>query len=223
MSSSILPLPKKGTSLTIGRFKISSYFINDRPLLVENRGLYESPLEKSGYPGSALKFHRSPCPALNTLANHGYIPRDGKLLTIKTLATAVSETYNLPLWLSYLKVILAKAKLGLFSHFTLADLGAKDGPEHDASLFHFDSFLGKDPTQVNAEAVEALVALSNDGVWITLEELGNYRRVRSHDSITKNPSFRCDSSMKKITFGEGSLLLNLLGRDGKISVEALRR
>ncbi len=32
---------------------------------------------------------RSPCPALNALANHGYLPRDGKDITPEVLQRAV--------------------------------------------------------------------------------------------------------------------------------------
>jgi hypothetical protein len=38
---------------------------------------------------------RSPCPALNVLANHGYIHRDGKNISPLALALALHEAYNL--------------------------------------------------------------------------------------------------------------------------------
>ncbi|RDB23900.1 hypothetical protein Hypma_009266, partial [Hypsizygus marmoreus] len=38
---------------------------------------------------------RSPCPALNALANHGYIPRDGKDISFLTMLCAVKHVYNL--------------------------------------------------------------------------------------------------------------------------------
>ncbi|KAF9451007.1 hypothetical protein P691DRAFT_724970 [Macrolepiota fuliginosa MF-IS2] len=38
---------------------------------------------------------RSPCPALNTLANHGYIPRDGKDVGFFEVINALQYVYNL--------------------------------------------------------------------------------------------------------------------------------
>ncbi|KZT19754.1 Cloroperoxidase [Neolentinus lepideus HHB14362 ss-1] len=37
---------------------------------------------------------RSPCPALNTLANHGYLPRDGKNITPSHLVHALKSAYG---------------------------------------------------------------------------------------------------------------------------------
>ncbi|KAM0693775.1 hypothetical protein Q7P36_007032 [Cladosporium allicinum] len=38
---------------------------------------------------------RGPCPGLNTLANHGYIPRDGKDIDLKKLAAGMLSGYNI--------------------------------------------------------------------------------------------------------------------------------
>ncbi|KAF1787503.1 Chloroperoxidase [Phytophthora cactorum] len=50
----------------------------------------------SGFPPpNSAPNHRSPCPALNSLANHGYLPRDGKALTPQMIREAVMDVYNL--------------------------------------------------------------------------------------------------------------------------------
>ncbi|OBZ70178.1 Aromatic peroxygenase [Grifola frondosa] len=38
---------------------------------------------------------RSPCPALNTLANHGFLPHDGRNMSVAQLVKAVEEGYNI--------------------------------------------------------------------------------------------------------------------------------
>ncbi|KAJ5917229.1 hypothetical protein N7466_010783 [Penicillium verhagenii] len=38
---------------------------------------------------------RSPCPGLNTLANHDILPHDGKRITYKQLSSAIQHAYNL--------------------------------------------------------------------------------------------------------------------------------
>ncbi|KAJ7619667.1 hypothetical protein FB45DRAFT_1033517 [Roridomyces roridus] len=48
---------------------------------------------------------RSPCPALNALANHGYIPRRGTKIHFTHLLNAVRTVYNLTLPLAFLLTI----------------------------------------------------------------------------------------------------------------------
>ena len=38
---------------------------------------------------------RSPCPMVNALANHGYLPRDGKDVSLATLIKGAKEGVNL--------------------------------------------------------------------------------------------------------------------------------
>jgi hypothetical protein len=37
---------------------------------------------------------RSPCPALNAMANHGILPRDGKNIPFTEMSRKIHETYN---------------------------------------------------------------------------------------------------------------------------------
>ena len=49
-----------------------------KPPADQTSGVYQSPKQ----------YHRSPCPALNVLANHGLINRDGKGLSVYGVASA---------------------------------------------------------------------------------------------------------------------------------------
>ena len=49
-----------------------------KPPVDQTSGVYQSP----------KLYHRSPCPALNVLANHGLINRDGKGLSVYGVASA---------------------------------------------------------------------------------------------------------------------------------------
>ncbi|KAF5392046.1 hypothetical protein D9757_003182 [Collybiopsis confluens] len=53
------------------------------------------------------KVARAPCPALNTLANHGYIPDSGRDITFLTLLRAVMEVYNISLLLTLILMVPA--------------------------------------------------------------------------------------------------------------------
>lgn len=63
--------PSHGQSTSISAVQTSTQSLNV--------GDYFRPsvTEVSGFPGTTAAYRRSPCPALNTLANHGYLPRDG--------------------------------------------------------------------------------------------------------------------------------------------------
>ncbi|KAJ8502410.1 heme-thiolate peroxidase [Pleurotus djamor] len=90
---------------------------------------------------------RSPCPALNTMANHGYINRDGKNLTANGLVRGLMACYNLTLplaiVLSYGGFVLIH-KYNLFQTITLHDVAKHGYVEHDASLVHRDVKEGVD-------------------------------------------------------------------------------
>ncbi|KAF5348441.1 hypothetical protein D9757_012787 [Collybiopsis confluens] len=86
---------------------------------------------------------RSPCPGLNTLANHGFLPRDGRNITIPVVLNAAELVYNNPAD----PVLNLALKLALLTtdapdSFTLNDLKLHGTIEHDASLSRSDSDLG---------------------------------------------------------------------------------
>jgi hypothetical protein len=79
---------------------------------------------------------RGPCPGLNTLANHGYLPPNGREITLDILASAMIEGFN----------IARSDAILLFSQavrtnpqpfartFDLDTLGREGVLEHDFSL-----------------------------------------------------------------------------------------
>ncbi|KIK50565.1 hypothetical protein GYMLUDRAFT_252885, partial [Collybiopsis luxurians FD-317 M1] len=146
------------------------------------------------YPVTSHKSHeyrppcagdlRSVCPALNTMANHRYIPRDGRHLTFGVLFRGLKECYGLttplafvlvtgsfvligrsPLripYLSDLSIFRAKNPNGTISPGGVIDLhliGLHNGIEHDASLVHTNTPDGAQygPEEVQDELVLQLV------------------------------------------------------------------
>ncbi|KAF9494461.1 Cloroperoxidase, partial [Pleurotus eryngii] len=114
---------------------------------------------------------RSPCPALNTMANHGYINRSGKNLTAAALTSALQKCYNLSLplaiVLSYGGFILLH-RYNFLRGIDLMEVGKHGFVEHDASLVHRDTILGDDeqgekkpvyyaPVEIVPEWVDALM------------------------------------------------------------------
>jgi hypothetical protein len=85
---------------------------------------------------------RSPCPGLNSLANHGFIPHNGKGLTIPILIKALKDGLNVG---SDFSTVIGTAGLlsvqgdPLATSFDLNDLDEHNFPiEHDASLSRAD-------------------------------------------------------------------------------------
>ncbi|KAJ7468763.1 Chloroperoxidase [Mycena latifolia] len=71
-----------------------------------------SSIHNSEYTASDYSFipaapsaRRAPCPALNALANHGYIPRSGTDITFSHLLHAVKNVYNLSFPLAFLLTV----------------------------------------------------------------------------------------------------------------------
>jgi hypothetical protein len=98
---------------------------------------------------------RCPCPALNTLANHGYINRNGRNVSKVDLLAATLTAFN------FSNAITQAAINGNINAFTgdiIASLdvlnATHDAPqhnEHDASLSRSDRFLG-DSIQRNTDS-----------------------------------------------------------------------
>jgi len=67
---------------------------------------------------------RSPCPMLNSLANHGYLPRDGKDVSLADLVTGFKESINLAPEATFLVTVkaLRASSTGNFLTLHLDDL-----------------------------------------------------------------------------------------------------
>ncbi|KAJ2915988.1 heme-thiolate peroxidase, partial [Candolleomyces efflorescens] len=99
---------------------------------------------------------RSPCPALNTMANHGYIPRDGKRITPWQIVKGLRECYGLTtgfsIFLSYVTWIILR-KIGPVD---LYEIGKHNAVEHDASLVHHNTPAGEiyAPIEIDRELLD---------------------------------------------------------------------
>ncbi|THV03604.1 Cloroperoxidase [Dendrothele bispora CBS 962.96] len=162
---------------------------------------------------------RSPCPFLNTLANHGYLPRDGKGITIPQVLDACKKGFNVDP-----EVLGTFGKLGLltspnFTFFSLDQLNLHGCIETDASLSRSDNFLAPNNGNLNFnETVYSTLASSNPGVdYYNITSAGQVMKARLDDSIAKNPELV--NGGREITFRstESALYLLVMG-DAKTGV-----
>jgi hypothetical protein len=159
----------------------------------------------SGFVGATTPYRRSPCPGLNTLANHGYLPRDGKNITLDTALAVVQEHYNLGDDLLALIASLTP------SSFDLNDLSGHDDPiEHDASLTRVDSYFGGDESLIALNRTAELLIRGVDGT-ISLEDVAKARAKVVTWSETYNPEFSWGATQQFLANAESGLLLRVIG------------
>jgi len=129
---------------------------------------------------------RSPCPALNTLANHGYIPRDGKGVTRQHFIDGLNTVFNFDK--KFVAKLSEQAFTGLFpvpailrpQSMQLHDLAKQGVIVHNASLTRPDMGPGYSPAVVPA-MVDALLADSTND-WIYPRTLLVTRERRERES-----------------------------------------
>ncbi|KAI7108726.1 Cloroperoxidase [Hortaea werneckii] len=90
--------------------------------------------------------NRGPCPALNALANHGYLPRDGKNMTIQQVEEALMTSLHQDKALASAISRPLNQILRPDGTFDLVDMRRHNYIEHDASLTRLDARHGDNYT-----------------------------------------------------------------------------
>ncbi|KAL0575208.1 hypothetical protein V5O48_006769 [Marasmius crinis-equi] len=173
---------------------------------------------------------RGPCPGLNTLANHGFLPRNGKNITIPVVLKAglgksdameffpSTPTDNLsPLegFNVHRELLLTAAKAGVMAsdlddQFSLTDIGLHGNIEHDASVSRVDHALGNN--LVFNETIFTTLANSNPGVdYYNATSAGQVQKARLEQSKADNPKFRNTIKEFQIRNRESALYLSVMG------------
>ncbi|KAH6899513.1 Chloroperoxidase [Coprinopsis sp. MPI-PUGE-AT-0042] len=150
---------------------------------------------------------RSPCPALNTMANHGFISRSGKKLGAWEITQGLKACYGLTtpfaMFLSYTTFfLLRKNPLGSID---LYEIG-KHGPvEHDASLVHHDTPAGEEyaPIAIDLKLVDEVVADAQTTTLYSAEDVGRSRVRREKLSPPLSPK------SAEIARGEVAIILDV--------------
>ncbi|KAJ7862045.1 Peroxidase, family 2-domain-containing protein [Mycena olivaceomarginata] len=157
---------------------------------------------------------RGPCPGLNTLANHGYLPRNGKQFTVKTLLDAGLAGFNLDP-----PPITVAAKFGIMTtdsptwdRINLDALSAHNIIEHDASISRNDFGDGTgDNTHFN-ETTFATLANSNPGKdYYDPVSAGEVQRARLAHSLATNPFTVNTQKEFLLRSRESALYLSIFG------------
>ncbi|KAH6647354.1 Chloroperoxidase [Truncatella angustata] len=172
----------------------------------------------SGYP-TLPEWHppgvgdvRAPCPMLNSLANHGYLPHSGKGITLNITIDALGEALNI------------NAELANFLHseavttnptpnattFDLDHLSRHNILEHDASLSRADYYWTEDSHSFNQSVFDETRSYWK-GPIIDINEAAAARNARVHTSNTTNPTFAMSELGDAFSVGETAAYIIVLG------------
>ncbi|KAF8719041.1 hypothetical protein AX14_011541 [Amanita brunnescens Koide BX004] len=182
-----------------------------------------------GHPGHGGKWpefippkdgdSRCACPALNALANHGLLPRDGRNISFKEATRQCRNVYNFSATFSYyvpnhMANLLGKSYSK--DTFDLEEISLHNGIEHDASLtrldYAFDKDQGKPHLPFIREFLDSASGKDKDGnVLMTATDIANFSAKRRVDASASNPEFSLSLNHKMFASANNSGFLTIFG------------
>ncbi|KAJ0118605.1 hypothetical protein N8I77_001602 [Diaporthe amygdali] len=154
---------------------------------------------------------RGPCPMLNALANHAFLPHNGQNIDENTTAKALDTALNIP---PEFGKLLHKAAVrtnpngNLTNSFNLDHLARHNILEHDASLSRQDAAFG-DNVSFNSTVFNE--TRSNWQDTIDVQQAAQARLTRVKTSNTTNPTFGFTKIGEQFSVGESAAYLIVLG------------
>ncbi|KAL7911757.1 Chloroperoxidase [Trichoderma velutinum] len=174
---------------------------------------------------------RSPCPGLNVLANHGYLPRSGKNIDLPTLQAAVSGGFGyVPDTFDFVfagALACHLSSTGNSSTFSLSDLAnptnGHECVEFDGSLSRNDLYFGDnlhfDP-KIWATMSKRLGLNDPKSKYLTADVAEAARVARVADAKKANPKFNASALEMMGSPGTTALYLNTLtDKNGNVPKE----
>ncbi|RMZ73188.1 Chloroperoxidase [Pyrenophora seminiperda CCB06] len=162
--------------------------------------------------GSFTEWHpagagdsRGPCPGLNTLANHGFLPHNGRNFTIDIMKKGLRDSLNFTDALTQVlfnAAITTNPEAGAQS-FGLDTLSRHNILEHDASLSRSDKFFSADFISFNSTVFEKTKAIWT-GDNIDIQMAANARIARINESKKDNPEFEFSATAAQASAAEGA-------------------
>lgn len=144
---------------------------------------------------------RGPCPGLNALANHGYIPRSG-IVTIGQATAAIYLVLGMGLDLAVGLSVYGCVTCGLLPSFSIGgksknnSLGLGDCQglkwshnrvEGDVSPTRMDFYTG-DASNLHLPYFKQLLDITNDTQNIDYDDMTKFRKTRLLNSVNTNPN-----------------------------------
>ncbi|KAL8694934.1 MAG: hypothetical protein Q9218_000505 [Villophora microphyllina] len=144
-------------------------------------------------------YKRAPCPALNMLANRGFIPRTGKHIAYENLAQAARDVYN-------------------FGDDN--DDKVQHAINCPAAPTRLDRNIGNN-IDLNRTLLDSLLSFSKDGETLTLEDMAEHHHLRHNQSRAESKSWQFGNSDATCALAQYTNLVGVLGRNGKHGLQTL--
>ncbi|KXN88410.1 Putative sterigmatocystin biosynthesis peroxidase stcC [Leucoagaricus sp. SymC.cos] len=159
------------------------------------------------------------CPALNAMANHGILPRDGKNIQFKEMGRLIRTTYNFSPSFCYfvpnVAAQLLKKDYGKDT-FDLEELNLHNGIEHDASLCREDVAINPDQGKPHIPYIKELLSYATgkdkDGnPLLTIKDMSRFSSKRRADARASNPEFTLSLPHRAFGSSNSSTILTIFG------------
>ncbi|KAF3067287.1 putative sterigmatocystin biosynthesis peroxidase stcC [Daldinia childiae] len=145
---------------------------------------------------------RGPCPMLNTLSNHQFLPHTGRNITKDKVISAMSSALNFDESLASLMFDMATIANPEpnATFFTLDQLNVHNVLEHDGSLSRTDAFFGNN--HVFNESIFNETKVYWTGEILDANMLANSKVARQLNSKAFNPNYTFTSTIENFSLGE---------------------
>ncbi|KAK1962192.1 Cloroperoxidase [Colletotrichum sublineola] len=184
--------------------KLSKDGVNGLTLLTPSHFTWSPPI-----PGDL----RAPCPGLNTLANHGFIPHDGRDITSDIVQKDFKNAMNIDEGLSAAAFGPALDLNPGASFIDLDMLNKHNFIEHDGSLSRRDMYF--DPSnRFNKDTFDAFMNYFGDAAEINVTTISNARARHALEMSRINPNFTLPQSAILRATGECAFMLTVFGSPG---------
>ncbi|RGP70935.1 hypothetical protein FSPOR_3622 [Fusarium sporotrichioides] len=151
---------------------------------------------------------RSPCPMVNSLANHGYLPRDGLNISLDGLIEAFTDAINLD---PAATTLVGKKALetGNGVTFNLDDLAKHGVIEHDGSLSRDDVYFS-DNSRLDPHIWNQTLSHFREP-YISIQTAADARKDRLEVAAATNPEFSLPAEQMQFSLIETALYLTVFG------------
>ncbi|KAI3316920.1 Cloroperoxidase [Xylariaceae sp. AK1471] len=154
---------------------------------------------------------RGVCPMLNTLANHGFLPRNGRDIDVNQTVYALNEALNLTP--DFGQFLFSAGRLANpepnATTFNLDHLNRHDFFEHDGSLSRQDAYFGQ-WSRFNQTVWDWTLETWPDDI-LDIKSVANARAQRQITSNLTNPEYSLSQVGYLFSVAESSALLSIIG------------
>ncbi|KAI1825790.1 Cloroperoxidase [Xylaria intraflava] len=154
---------------------------------------------------------RGVCPMLNTLSNHGFLPRSGRNITEDILVKGLQDSLNLePSFGQFLFTAgrLANPKPNATT-FDIDQLDRHDFFEHDGSLSRQDAYFGQ-WARFNATVWNWTLQYYTSDI-LDVQIVANARAQRHTRSMLTNPDYRLSDVGYEFSVAENAAIISIIG------------